>query len=515
MRPSRRLTAVLVVVLALLAPGLVQSPAAQAATNRITGVVTVGGVPVEGVELELMQWTGAEWSYGHGADEDGVSDAAGVFSYSDLTPGTYSVTVHRRFANGLATPPTGPGTQGTVTIDADDHADLDVSLPAPVRTVTGQILKLDGTPAAGARVELGRWSAADHPSYLFSVTADGEGRYALPLYDDEPHTVTAWLPGYIRTLLGDTTRYWEAASFGIGDGPGLPTLTLQSQYVGGRVLDAAGMPVPGREVALLRWNHAQDVWVEVATATTSPAGRYVFRNTGEGHYSARIVVPAGTIHPTTGFVEPVVTGFASDHTSGPGYRWVTGSGQVADLDLTLPPPAAAIVRVAGRADVGSLLRAGTGGWGSHYQLGYRWLRDGRPIPGATGASYRLARADGLHRVRVRVTAVSSYPGLPTQQVTSSSLRVRALSVLALRVDPGRRSAVAAVRLRLPGLVASRVTHAVAVYVDGRRQTTVRLRNGSAAVTLARLSAGRHRVVVRFAGTRDHTAATASRAFRLG
>ncbi len=36
---------------------------------------------------------------------------------------------------------------------------------------------------------------------------------------------------------------------------------------------------------------------------------------------------------------------------------------------------------------------------------YQWLRDGKPIPKATGSRYRLRKADRYHRISVRVTAV--------------------------------------------------------------------------------------------------------------
>lgn len=501
-------------VLAAVVSGLGFVPPAHAATNGIAGTVTVAGAPAEGVQLELMMWSGSEWSYGHGADEDGVTDATGRFSFADLPPGTYTVTVHRRFANGATTPPAGPGTPGAVTIDIDDQVGLDVELPVAPRTVTGQVLELDGTPAAGALVELGAWSSLDHPSYLFGTIADGEGRYALPLYDDQPHTVTAWTPGYLRTLLGDTTLFWEAQSFDLSGAATLATITLQSQYVGGRVTSAADNPVPGRPVALLRWDHAQDVWVEVAATATSPTGRYAFRNTGEGHFTVRAADAAGPVFPTTGLVEPVVTGYAVDQGSGPGYRWVSGSGQVGDLDLALPPPAAGGLRLRGIPDVGRALRVEPSAWARHYVLRYRWLRDGRAIPGATSPTYRLVAADGRRRISARITAVSAYPGLLDQAVTSAAVKVRARSSLVLHVDPGRRSARLAIVLRLPGTTAARTNPRVTVYVDGKRRSVVRLRDGRATLTLRPLAAGRHRIAVRFAGNSDYTAARAVRIVRV-
>lgn len=506
--------ALVVATVAILTAGMVHPPAAQAASNGISGLLTVSGAPAQGVQLELLKWGGTEWWYGYGGEGDGITDAAGRFAYGDLAPGTYTVMVHRRYPDGSTTSPAGPGASGTVTIDADDQAVLDVVLPTATRTVTGQVLELDGTPAAHAHVELGAWSADDHPAYLFSTTTDAEGRYVLPVYDDRPHTVTAWMPSYLRTLLGDTTLYWEATTFGLDGGPSLPSLTLQSQRISGIVTKPDGAPAPGRHVALLRWDHAQDVWAEVTTGTTSPTGRYAFRNTGEGHFTVRLDTGRGAVHPTTGFEVPFVSGTADDTSSGPGFRWTNSSSRINDLHLVLPPPAPGVVRLTGTRTVGRSLRAQVGPWGEHYTLRYRWLRDGRPIAGATRSSHRLVTADGRRRISVRVTAVSSYPGLDDQLVTSAASRVRAQSRLTLRAEGERRSARLVVRLRLPGTKPARTTQRITVHVDGERRTTVRLRGGGATATLRGLASGRHRVLVRFAGTSHYTPARAQRMVRV-
>lgn len=59
--------------------------------------------------------------------------------------------------------------------------------------------------------------------------------------------------------------------------------------------------------------------------------------------------------------------------------------------------------------VGQSVSAATGAWApAASSYSYRWLRDGVPIPGASGAAYRLSLADGGHRLSVRVTAHRSY-----------------------------------------------------------------------------------------------------------
>lgn len=74
--------------------------------------------------------------------------------------------------------------------------------------------------------------------------------------------------------------------------------------------------------------------------------------------------------------------------------------------------------VSGTARVGGVLRAGTGRWSpSGVTLRYRWLRNGVPIPRATGPTYRVGRADVGMSVAVVVTA--SRPGYTTATATSA------------------------------------------------------------------------------------------------
>ncbi|GAA5155964.1 hypothetical protein GCM10023340_42570 [Nocardioides marinquilinus] len=79
--------------------------------------------------------------------------------------------------------------------------------------------------------------------------------------------------------------------------------------------------------------------------------------------------------------------------------------------------------VRGTAVVGKTLTAAKGTWsGSPTSFAYRWLRDGRPIAGATRSTYRLVKADGGRKVSVTVTAGGAGG---TAQATSTAVRVRA------------------------------------------------------------------------------------------
>ncbi|GAA3686428.1 hypothetical protein GCM10022237_51040 [Nocardioides ginsengisoli] len=82
---------------------------------------------------------------------------------------------------------------------------------------------------------------------------------------------------------------------------------------------------------------------------------------------------------------------------------------------TTPTP-----KIAGTAKVGRKLTARAGTWAPTPTLRYQWLRNGKAIKGATGATYRLVKADRGKRITVRVTA--SRPGCLTVVKVSAATR---------------------------------------------------------------------------------------------
>lgn len=95
---------------------------------------------------------------------------------------------------------------------------------------------------------------------------------------------------------------------------------------------------------------------------------------------------------------------------------------VAQGTITSPTPT-----LTGTPRVGRVLSAGTTTWGpGTVTRSYRWLRNGTPISGATGASYKLVAADLGTKVSVRVTGTKT--GYPTV-VRTSAARTVALGLL--------------------------------------------------------------------------------------
>ncbi|MFS0867050.1 peptidoglycan DD-metalloendopeptidase family protein [Microbacterium sp. 179-B 1A2 NHS] len=104
-----------------------------------------------------------------------------------------------------------------------------------------------------------------------------------------------------------------------------------------------------------------------------------------------------------------------------GYTPVTRASATVSVPRVLTAPAT--VTAKGTRTVGSVLTAEPGAWGpSPVTLEYRWLRDGRSIPNATGKKYTLTDADGATSVSVRVTARKT--GYTTQHRTSVPAEVK-------------------------------------------------------------------------------------------
>jgi Zn-dependent metalloprotease len=85
--------------------------------------------------------------------------------------------------------------------------------------------------------------------------------------------------------------------------------------------------------------------------------------------------------------------------------------------VTMSPPG-----IGGSAQVGGTLVGSPGTWLPRVDsLTYQWLRDGAPLPGATGTTLAVGVADLHHTYAFRVTATAS--GLTTGQATSAAVRI--------------------------------------------------------------------------------------------
>jgi hypothetical protein len=223
--------------------------------------------------------------------------------------------------------------------------------------------------------------------------------------------------------------------------------------------------------------------------------------TGSGFGPGATVLVSGRPRPTT-LVDPFTLTAALEDldTASAGATAIrvqaapTGGGQSPALALALTPAAPPVLQAPPRTVAGppgGRLTCSPGTWApTPAALAYRWLRDGRPIDGADGPSYRPTLADAGRAISCEVTATAR--GGPAV-ARSAPVRIAPASPPAASlVGPLRaRQATLRVALRL-----ARPVSGLAVRVQRSRNgvwtTLLTLRvSGRSAVLRPRLGPGRH------------------------
>lgn len=169
------------------------------------------------------------------------------------------------------------------------------------------------------------------------------------------------------------------------------------------------------------------------------------------------------------------------------------------------------VGVTGRPEPGHTLKVVPGAYSpSDVAVTYTWLRDGVPIPGATGPTYVSTVADLGSIVSVRA-ALAKRTYLAATDTAAMTAAVRARPAVAVAAA-GRRHA-ALVRVRVGAAGANPVSGTVTVRI-ARRSATVRLVNGRARVWVSGVAPGRRLVRVVYGGSDEVLAARGRKAVRV-
>ncbi|MDI6908323.1 CHAP domain-containing protein [Nocardioides sp.] len=141
----------------------------------------------------------------------------------------------------------------------------------------------------------------------------------------------------------------------------------------------------------------------------------------------------------------------------------------------------------------------------------QWLRDGEPVPDATGTTYQISNLDLGTRLSARITLTSA--GYTTTTLdTPRSARVKSDPRIRVAVDRSARRVRVTVTVTAPGV--SEVTGPVVVRLAGISQE-VTLRHGSARVTFKGLPAGKRTMTVRYAGSELVKRLVTTRTVRVG
>lgn len=165
--------------------------------------------------------------------------------------------------------------------------------------------------------------------------------------------------------------------------------------------------------------------------------------------------------------------------------------------------------VTGTAASGQYLRATPGTWSASLPtIRYQWLRNGAPIPGATGSSYRLTPADAGKNVSVTVFA--SKPGFADGSAAAPAVAVAKLvsktvaALSASRIKVGARVKLG-IAVTVPGVAGPA---GIIKVMDGTKTiktvTLFTYKNGKITLKLPKLKKGKHRIRAKYLGDASTT-----------
>ena len=247
------------------------------ANNALVGVITVKRSPLMG--------PGA-------LDVPADVKAGGKFVVTPLPlGGTYRVVAHRGACYVLGEP---------LTLDeAEPIPEMQIRLVEGV-TVPVQVLKPDGTPAAGAEVQLDYGTSHSHGFGGVGVRADRQGRVTFEHVNPDA-------PGHY-TLRIHSRRDYRPVNMRIDPTAGAVTIHLErGRVVTGKVIDnATGRPIPGVQVYAISTGRMPVELVE-SEAKTNERGEFRFSNMADRDYAlhGRGVRDIGQNPATAGDKAPV------------------------------------------------------------------------------------------------------------------------------------------------------------------------------------------------------------------
>ncbi|ACQ82351.1 LPXTG-motif cell wall anchor domain protein [Beutenbergia cavernae DSM 12333] len=252
---------------------VVQAPAS------VSGTVTAGGSGVPGAVVTIT---------GPGGTFTTPTAADGTYSFGDLPPGDYTVTLEVPFGYTADGP-----TEQQVTVETEDVTDVDFAVQKP-GAVGGTVTDDEGNPIAGATVTV------SGPDGDVALTTDDAGSYFLDQLPQGEYTITLTVPdGYTGDVTELTTTITAAGESRLDQdfvvAADEPPLTVPA---GGTVTDTDGNPVPGAEVTVRDSGGAV-----VGTVTTGDDGTWGLELPPGAGYTAEVTPPEG--YEVDG--EPVLT----------------------------------------------------------------------------------------------------------------------------------------------------------------------------------------------------------------
>ena len=423
---GRRACAVLLLLTSLTFAGLAATSAHAEQPGHIVGNL-VGPEQEEGWTLNVEIWAvrmedGSQTSH----TTRGHFDKVDRFIIPNLAPGTYRVffgnyplyprngaDVAPQYYSGGA-PADRAHDAAEIVVTSGGTTQLGTTTLRPGAHITGRVLSEDGGTVPGRVVvsAVAPWGSGEMT--VSDVAADADGYFDIPALGSSAYTVSVTgsefsgeFPAapYAETFAGSTADETKAVPVRTTAGTttsGVVIRAVRNGRLNGVTLTPTGRPAAGIEVTVPSIGTGN----RHAVVTTDAQGRWDAGPVRSGSYAVTIIDPAGTY-------APVLLGRES-WLDAPG-RVVVSPRENTDVrtQLTYAAPRATQSPTIGwdggqYVPVGTMLTARSFAWRpANATTSVQWLRDMRPIPGATSWSYRVSAADVSQRVHARVFATAN------------------------------------------------------------------------------------------------------------
>ncbi|WP_062521184.1 carboxypeptidase-like regulatory domain-containing protein [Demequina silvatica] len=374
---------------------------ADAATRSISGTVALPeGAPLDYYRFVFVRATGLD---GQAGGFVAVSRTDGSYTLDGLAPGRYrvafplSLTTETQSLSMPALVRTSywPGavTQGTSTpvdVTAADATRIDQTMEWS-GTLSGKVTVLSESIARPNLSQVGVWLAGARGTH-FHVSP---GAYGFTFTNLPPDTYDVSF-GASEWALPDVASEWYDDAYSYTDATRV-TVAPRAAVTGiDAVLEkGAWSATPRPTIASRALTAGATLTARTGTWIPSMTPAYQWRRNGAPIAGAT----ASTYRLTTADRGAAVTVAVTAVRAG--FDAITRTS--APVGVPRVFATAPIPTVSGTPRVGKVLTAAAGTWSPRASLAYRWLRDGRPIAGASKASYTLTAQDRGDRIRVRVT----------------------------------------------------------------------------------------------------------------